>query len=121
MNPTILQEQVESTLRVIIPVMTSPTVSDEIKAALVRDAAAELIQTMLEHNTSVLDVEQAALYVNALHVYKVEGMSDAQVRTNAVRERKMHGPATLVVQHLHDMSQPCNEKCKAKTFDLEED
>ena len=110
-----LQKAVQAALQIYVKAINS--VDEEHVEFIYRDVAEELIGMVKEQSNHVLDVENAANYFSAVHMYRPEGMTDGQVRTNATRERKMHGPATLVVQHMHDMSQPCNEKCKAKEFD----
>lgn len=54
---------------------------------------------------------------SAVHIYQQPSMSDGQIRAMAQRERKSHGPASLVFCHMHAYGEPCSSACKEKVSD----
>lgn len=50
----------------------------------------------------------------AVHVYQRLNEPEAVVRSNGTRERKMHGPGTLVFVHMHSFGAACSPACKER-------
>lgn len=56
---------------------------------------------------------------SAIHVYQRPEETLQQTMLNANRERKMHGPGTLVFRHLHSFGGTCDSGCKVKMAEEE--
>lgn len=50
----------------------------------------------------------------AIHIYQREGEPEGVVRSNATRERKMHGPSILIFAHIHSFGDDCVPACRER-------
>jgi len=50
----------------------------------------------------------------ALHIYQRPDEPEGAVRVNGSRERRMHGPNTLVFVHMHQFGAECTSACKER-------
>jgi hypothetical protein len=86
---------------------TRPERSQSPKSGRAKKPSKKIVDPMLG------DTSTEPVY-SALHIYQREGESEGAVRINGNRERRMHGPGTLVFVHMHQYGSECTDVCKER-------